>query len=85
MKKGYGYGRRIQNFDRLLEALEIQEENLLPEMLRLMETVSRADYDGEIKELLAAMSGKEFMNIARALDKVDAFDFEEQLRLAELI
>ena len=50
-----------------------------------METVSRADYDGEIKELLAAMSGKESMNIARALDKVDAFDFEEQLRLAELI
>jgi len=54
-------------------------------MLRLMDTVSRADYDGEIKELLAAMSGKEFMNIARALDKVDAFDFEEQLRLAALI
>lgn len=85
LKKGYGYGGRISNFDRLLEVLEIREEKLLPALLRLMETVSRADYDGEIKELLAAMSGKEFMNIARALDKVDAFDFEEQLRLAELI
>ena len=85
LKKGYGYGRRIQNFDRLLDVLKIKDEDLLPEMLRLMERVSRADYDGEIKELLAAMSGKESMNIARALDKVDAFDFEEQLRLAELI
>ena len=57
----------------------------MPEMLRLMDTVSRADYDGEIKELLAVMSGKEFMNVASALDKVDAFDFEEQLRIAALV
>ena len=85
MKKGYGYGRRIQNFDRLLDVLKIKEEDLLPEMLRLMDTVSTADYDDELKELLATLSGKEFMNIARALDKVDAFDFEEQLRLAALI
>ena len=85
LKKGYGYGRRIQNFDRLLDVLKIKEEDLLPEMLRLMDTVSTADYDDELKELLATLSGKEFMNIARALDKVDAFDFEEQLRLAALI
>lgn len=85
LKKGYGYGRRIQNFDRLLDVLKIKDEDLLPEMLRLMDTVSTADYDDELKELLATLSGKEFMNIARALDKVDAFDFEEQLRLAALI
>ena len=54
-------------------------------MLRLMDTVSRADYDGEIKELLAVMSGKEFMNVASALDKIDAFDFDEQLRIAALV
>lgn len=85
LKKGYGYGRRIQNFDRLLDVLRIKEEELLPEMLRLMDTVSTADYDGELKELLAAISGKEFMNIARVLDEIDAFDFEEQLRFAEFI
>lgn len=85
LKKGYGYSRRIQNFDRLLDVLKIKDEDLLPEMLRLMDTVSTADYDDELKELLATLSGKEFMNIARALDKVDAFDFEEQLRLAALI
>ena len=85
MKKGYGYGLWIRNFDRLLDVLKIKDEDLLPEMLRLMDTVSRADYDGEIKELLAVMSGKEFMNVASALDKVDAFDFEEQLRIAALV
>ena len=85
LKKGYGYGRRIQNFDRLLEALEIKDEELLPELLRLMDTVSTADYDGELKELLAQMSGREFMNIAHVLGEIDAFDFEEQLRFAELI
>lgn len=85
LKKGYGYGRRIQNFDRLLEALKIKEEDLLPELLRLMDTVSTADYDDELKELLAALSGQEFMNIARVLDEIDAFDFEEQLRFAEFI
>ena len=85
LKKGYGYGRRIQNFDRLLEVLEIKDEDLLPEMLRLMDTVSTADYDGELKELLAHMSGREFMNIAHVLDKIDDFDFEKRLRLAELI
>ena len=85
LKKGYGYGRRIQNFDRLLEALKIKEEDLLPELLRLMGTVSTADYDDELKELLAALSGQEFMNIARVLDEIDAFDFEEQLRFAEFI
>ena len=85
LKKGYGYGLWIRNFDRLLDVLKIKDEDLLPEMLRLMDTVSRADYDGEIKELLAVMSGKEFMNVASALDKVDAFDFEEQLRIAALV
>ena len=50
-----------------------------------MDTVSTADYDDELKELLAALSGQEFMNIARVLDEIDAFDFEEQLRFAEFI
>lgn len=85
LKKGYGYGRRIQNFDRLLEVLKIKDEDLSPEMLRLMDTVSTADYDGELKELLAQMSGREFLNIAHVLDEIDAFDFEEQLRIAEFI
>lgn len=85
LKKGYGYGLWIRNFDRLLDVLKIKDEDLLPEMLRLMDTVSRADYDGEIKELLAVMSGKEFMNVASALDKIDAFDFDEQLRIAALV
>lgn len=85
LKKGYGYSRRIQNFDRLLDVLKIKDEDLLPEMLRLMDTVSTADYDDELKELLAALSGKEFMNIARVLNEIDAFDFEERLRLAALI
>ena len=85
LKKGYGYSRRIQNFDRLLDVLKITDEDLLPEMLRLMDTVSTADYDDELKELLAALSGKEFMNIARVLNEIDAFDFEERLRLAALI
>ena len=58
---------------------------MLPELLRLMDTVSTADYDDELKELLAALSGQEFMNIARVLDEIDAFDFEEQLRFAEFI
>lgn len=85
LKKGYGYSRRIQNFDRLLDVLKIKEEDLLPEMLRLMDTVSTAVYDDELKELLTALSGKEFMNIARVLNEIDAFDFEERLRLAALI
>lgn len=85
LKKGYGYGRRIQNFDRLLDVLRIKEEELLAEMLRLMDTVSISDYDGELKELLAQMSGREFLNIAHVLDEIDAFDFEEQLRIAEFI
>lgn len=85
LKKGYGYGSRISNFDRLLEALEVREEELLPELLRLMETAATPDYDGELKELLARMSGREFLNIARVLNDIDAFDFEERLRLAALI
>ena len=85
LKKGYGYGLWIRNFDRLLDVLRIKEEELLPEMLRLMDRVSTADYDGELKELLAALSGGEFMNIAFALDRINVSDFEEQLRLAALV
>ena len=50
-----------------------------------MSTVSRADYDGEIKELLAGMSGREFMNVAIAVDGLDEYDFEKQLIIAALI
>ena len=85
LKKGYGYGYWIKNFDRLLDVLNIKDEDLLPEMLRLMSTVSRADYDGEIKELLAGMSGREFMNVAIAVDGLDEYDFEKQLIIAALI
>ena len=85
LNRGYGYGRRIQNFDRLLDVLKIKEEELLPEMLRLMDTVTTPEYDGELKELLAALSGREFVNIASVLDDIDAFDFEGLLRFAELI
>ena len=85
LKKGYGYGLWIRNFDRLLDVLEIREEELLPELLRLIDTVSTADYDGELKELLAALSGGEFMSIAFALDRINVSDFEEQLRLAALV
>lgn len=85
LKKGYGYGYWIKNFDRLLEVLKIKDEDLLPEMLRLMDTVSRANYDGEIKELLTDMSGREFMNIAMAVDSLDAHDFEKKLIVAALV
>lgn len=85
LKKGYGYGLWIRNFDRLLDVLKIREEELLPELLRLMETVSTAGYDGELKELLAALSGGEFMSIAFVLDRINVSDFEEQLRLAALV
>ena len=54
-------------------------------MLRLMDTVTTPEYDGELKELLAALSGREFVNIASVLDDIDAFDFERLLRFAELI
>lgn len=53
--------------------------------MRLIDTVSTADYDGELKELLAALSGGEFMSIAFALDRINVSDFEEQLRLAALV
>ena len=65
--------------------LKIKDEDLLPEMLRLMDTVSRANYDGEIKELLTDMSGREFMNIAMAVDSLDAHDFEKKLIVAALV
>lgn len=85
LKKGYGYGDEIGNFDRLLEVLNIKDEKLLPEMQRIMATVSRADYDGELKELLAEMSGREFMQIAYALRHIDDEDFEKILAFTEFI
>lgn len=85
LKKGYGYGDEIGNFDRLLESLNIKDEELLPELQRIMATVSRADYDSELKELLAEMSGREFVQIAYALDKIEQPDFEDVLVFTEFI
>ena len=85
LKKGYGYGNWIKNFDRFLEVLNIKEEDLLQEMLRIMATVSTADYDGELKELLAEMSGVEFVRVAYVLDNIKKADFENILAFAELI
>ncbi len=85
LKKGYGYGDEIRNFDRLLKALGIDDKALLPEMQRIMATVSRADYDSELKELLAEMSGREFMRVAYALNNIGDESFEKVLVLTELI
>ena len=80
-----GYGDEIRNFDRLLKALGIDDKALLPEMQRIMATVSRADYDSELKELLAEMSGREFMRVAYALNNIGDESFEKVLVLTELI
>lgn len=85
LKNGFGYGTRIKNFDRLLEVLKVREEDVFSEMLRLMENVSRAEYDSELKELLARLSGKDFIALAQVLEGIDSRNFEEKLRLAEFV
>ena len=54
-------------------------------MQRIRATVSRADYDSELKELLAEMSGREFMRVAYALNNIGDESFEKVLVLTELI
>ena len=85
LKKGFGYGTRIKNFDRLLEVLNVREEDVFSEILRLMENVSRADYDSELKELLARLSEKNFIGIAGVMEEIDSPDFEGVLRFAQFV
>lgn len=85
VKNGLGYGLRISNFDRLLQSLGIADKDLLPHMLRIMENTSRTQYDAELKELLAKLSGKDFMQIAATLEEIDASKFEEILRVNQLV
>jgi len=53
---GLGYGSYVSNFDRLFSALGINESIALPEMQRLIDHVSRDQYQTELTDFLAKQS-----------------------------
>ena len=81
---GLGYGTFISRFDRLLSVLKIDESAMLKEMQRLIDNVGRDSYLADLVDFLAGQSGHKKAVIRKAIDKTDAYNYEEVLRVLGL-
>ena len=81
---GLGYGSYITRFDRLLSVLKIDESAMLKEMQRLIDNVGRDSYLADLVDFLAGQSGHKKAVIRKAIDKTDAYNYEEVLRVLGL-
>jgi hypothetical protein len=79
--EGLGYGSRIKRFGRLLSKLKIDEQTMLAEMQRLLDTVPRDTYQKELTAFLAKRSGQKKGIVSNALSraKKGGWQFEELL------
>jgi SPP1 gp7 family putative phage head morphogenesis protein len=66
-KNGLGYGLYIKNFDRLLDALKIDESALLIEMKRLIDTTAVDTYQKSLADWLSRQSGHKKTAISKAI------------------
>lgn len=84
-KNGLGYGSWIRNFDRLLEALGIDEAVLLPFMQDMIATQRMNEYGQALVDFLSKESGVKKSAVRAALSRTDEWDFERVLRKNALI
>ena len=83
--KGLGYNITVPNFDTLLRALKIKEEDVLPLMLKTMDTTATPDYGAELLAMLAKLSGKDAKTLEKAVDGLDSARYEERLKALKLV
>lgn len=86
LKNGLGYGSYVRRFDRLLEALKVQDTHLLPRMQHMMEQFETPEYQKCLTEVLAELSGAKKSAVTRALSHLNkSSDFEEVLKMCGLV
>lgn len=84
-KNGLGYGHWVKNFDRLLEALGIDEAVLLSFMQDMIATRQMNEYGQTLVDFLAKESGAKKRAVRSALSQTHKWDFEQVLRENALI
>ncbi len=70
-ENGYGYNRWVRNFDRLIEALKIDEEELLSVMLDMIATKPRNKYLEALVDVFSEKPGIKRGAIRKAFSKIN--------------
>lgn len=83
--KGLGYNVTVPNFDTLLRALKIKEEDVLPLMLKTMDTTATPDYGAELLAMLARLSGRDVKTLEKAVKNLGSDKYEEGLKTLKLV
>lgn len=84
-KNGLGYGSWIRNFDRLLEALGVDEAVVLPAMKDMIVNLRMDEYGQALVDFLSKESGVKKSAVRAALSRTDKGNFERVLRENALI
>lgn len=82
---GLGYRARIRHFNRLLEVLKIDEQDMFTEMKRLIDNIPCDAYGKELSGFLSAKSGLKKSKINKILGILEEWHFEETLEKMGLI
>lgn len=84
-KNGLGYGLWIRNFDKLVGALKVNEDELLSALLEMIATRPWNDYGKVIVETLSQKSGIKKSVVRAALSGTGEWDYDQVLRSLALI
>ena len=84
-KNGLGYGYWIRNFDRLLDALGVDDSVMLPFMQEIITTLPMDKYGKALVDFLSKESGVKKSAVRTALSGTKEWDYEKVLRDATLI
>ncbi|WP_300733886.1 phage minor head protein [uncultured Desulfovibrio sp.] len=82
IRNGLGYGTSIKRFDRLLSALFVNDEELLPILQNIIREKTMSEYVVEVCSTLSQLSGAKRRDIQSALSAIKNFDedFDEVLK-----
>lgn len=84
-KNGLGYSLWIRNFDKLVEALSVNDAELLSELLEMIATRPWNEYGKVIVETLSTKSGIKKSVVRAALSGTGEWDYDQVLRSLALI
>lgn len=84
-KNGLGYGLWIDNFDRLLDVLGVDDSVMLPFMQEIIATLPMNKYGQALVDFLSRESGVKKSAVRAALSGIKELAYERVLRKATLI
>lgn len=84
-KNGLGYSLWINNFDKLVEVLKVNDDELLSELLEMIATRPWNEYGIAIVETLSTKSGIRKSVVRAALSGTGEWDYDQVLRSLALI